>query len=106
MASPIRPKHKPKGGIGAATKPNNPATVYPAAAIDTAVATSSTATCSHLGHSTSANTTTNNTTEANLPTAVTVHPATTNDANVLSGGDMVMSDGSSESVKSGSTADR
>jgi hypothetical protein len=86
MAPSIKPKCKPKGGITAATKTNNPATVYPAAANNTAVVTSSTAKHSHLGHGTSASATANNTIESNLPTAVTVHPATANGTHVPSGG--------------------
>jgi hypothetical protein len=86
MAPPIRTKLKPKGGIAAATKPNNPATINPAAANNTAVAISSAAKRSHLGHGTPTNATANNTTEMNPPAAVAVHPATANDANVLSGG--------------------
>ncbi len=102
MAPPIRTKCKPKGGIAAATKPNNSVTVNPAAANDTAVATCGVAKHSRLGHSTPANATTNNTTEPNPLAAVAVHPATTNDADVPSG-DMAMTDGGSDSVEYGNS---
>jgi hypothetical protein len=103
MAPLIRTKCKPKGGIAATTKPNNLATVNPAAANDTAFATSGAAKRSHLGHSTPANATANNTTEPNLPTAVGMHPATANNANVPSGGDRAMTVGCSDSVEYGNS---
>ncbi len=84
--------------MAATTKPNNPATVNPAAANNTAVATGSTEKCSHLEQGTPANATANNTTEPNPPAAVTVHPATASGANVPSRGDMAMTFGGSDSV--------
>jgi hypothetical protein len=101
MATPIRTKCKPKGGIAAATKPDNPATVNPAAANNTAVATSGAAKRSRLGHGTPANATVNYTTEPNSPAAVAVHPATAKDANVPSGVDMATTVSSSDSIKYG-----
>jgi hypothetical protein len=88
MAPPKRTQCKPKGGIAAVNQPNNPASVNPAAANDTAFATGSTAKRSHLEHSTPNNATAKNTMEPNPPAAVAVHPATANNANVLSRGDM------------------
>ncbi len=67
-----------KGGMAAATKPNNPATVNPAAANNTAVATAGASKRRHMEHGTPTNVTANNTTEPNPPAAVAVHPATTN----------------------------
>ena len=72
--------------MAAATKPNYPATVNPAAANNTNVATASTSKQSCLEHSTPANATANNTTELNPPATVAVHPAAANGANVPSGG--------------------
>ncbi len=86
MASPNRTKCKPKGGMAAATKPSSPATVNPAAANDTAVATGYAAKCSRLEHSTPTNATANNTIEPNPPVAIAMHHATANKANVSSGG--------------------
>jgi hypothetical protein len=83
----------------AATKPDNPATVNPAAANNTAVATSGASKHSHLEHSTPAKATANNTTEPNPPAAVAVHPATTYSANVSSGGDMATTVGGSDTIK-------
>jgi hypothetical protein len=93
----MRTKCKLKGGIATATKPDDPATVNPAEANNTAVATNGTAKCSCLEHSTPANATANNTTKPNPPTTVAVHPATADDANILSGGDMVTTIGGSVS---------
>jgi hypothetical protein len=89
--------------MAAATKTNNPATVNPDAANKTAVATGGAAKRSRLEHSTPTNATTNNTTEMNPPTAVAVHPATANSADVPSGGDMATTVGSSDSVKYGNS---
>jgi hypothetical protein len=50
-----------------------------------------------------ANATTNNTAEPNPPTTVAVHPATANNADVPSGGDMVMTFGGSDSIKYGTS---
>jgi hypothetical protein len=88
-----------KGSVVAATKPNNPATVNPAAVSNTAVATAGTSKRSHLEHSTPANATANNTTEPSLPAAVPLHPATANGANVPSGGGMAKTVGGSDSVE-------
>jgi hypothetical protein len=105
MAPLIRTKRKPKGGgIAVTTKPNNPATVNPAAANNTAVATGDTAKLRHLEHSTPTNPTAKHTIEPSLPAAVAVHPTTTHDANVLSGGDMVPTIGGSVGAKYGSLA--
>ncbi len=57
MAPTNRTKCKPKGGMAAATKPNNPATVNPAATNNTAVATGSTSKRSRFEHGTPANAT-------------------------------------------------
>ncbi len=103
MAPLIRTKCKPKGGITATTKPDNPATVNPAAANNTAIATGGAAKRSRLEHSTPTNTTTKNTTEPNPPAAVAMHPATATDANVRSGGDMATV-GGSVSIKYGNSA--
>jgi hypothetical protein len=97
MAPPNRTKQKPKGSIAAATKPDKPVSVNPAAANDTAVATGGATKCSHWEHGTPANTTANNKPESNPPTAVAVHPATANGANVPSKGDMVTTIGGSDS---------
>jgi hypothetical protein len=72
MAPLNRTKCKTKGGMAAATKPNNPATVNPAAANNTAVATASASKCSCLEHGRPANATTSNATEPNPPAAVAV----------------------------------
>ncbi len=96
-------KRKPKGGIAAANLPGNPAMVNPAAANNTAVATGSAAKCSHLGHKIPTIATANNTMESNLPAAVAVHPATTNDANVPSKGEMATTIGGSDSVNYGNS---
>jgi hypothetical protein len=48
--------------------------------------------------------TTNNKKEPNLPAAVAVHPATANNAHVLSRGDMAPTIGSSVSIKYGNLA--
>jgi hypothetical protein len=101
MAPPMRAKHKPKGGIAAAKKPKNPATVNPAAANDTAVATGSAAKHRHLGHDTPANATANNTMELDPAAAVTMHSATAKDADVPSGGEIVTTIGSSDSIDYG-----
>jgi hypothetical protein len=101
MAPPIRTKCKLKGDIAAATKPDNPVTVNPAAANNTAVATSHAAKRSRLGHCTPANATTHNTTEPNPPAAVAMHPATFNGANVPSGGEMATTIGNSDSIEYG-----
>jgi hypothetical protein len=87
--------------MAAATKPDNSATVNPAAANDTAVATSGAPKHSHLEHPTLANAKENNTTEPNPPAAVAMHPATANGADVLSGGDMTTTIGGSDSIKYG-----
>ncbi len=87
--------------MAAATKPNNPATVNPAAANNTAVATNGAAKCSCLEHGIPTNPTANNTTEPNPPAAVAVHPAITNGANVPSRGDMVTTIGSNDSIEYG-----
>ncbi len=55
MAPAIRATCKPKGGITAANKPNNPAMVNSAGANDTDVATGSAAKCRCLGHGAPAN---------------------------------------------------
>jgi hypothetical protein len=89
--------------MAAATKPNNPATVDPAAANNSAVAPGGTAKCSHLEHGTPTNATANNTMEPNPPVAVAVHPATANGVNVLSGGDMAMTVGDSDSIEYGNS---
>ncbi len=99
----MRTKCKPKRGIAAANKLDNPAMVNPAAANDTAVVTSSTATCRQLGHNTPANATTNSTMEPDLPAAVAVHPATANNANVPSRGEMVTTVGGGDSVNYGNS---
>jgi hypothetical protein len=83
----------------AATKPNNPATVNPAAANNTAVATTGTSKCSRMEYGTPANATANNATELNPPVAVAVHPATTNGANVPSGGGTATTVGGSDSIE-------
>jgi hypothetical protein len=101
MAPPNRAKRKPKGGMAATTKPDNPATVNPAAANDTAVAIGGAAKRSHLEHHTPANATANKTTEPNPPATVAVHPATANGAYVPSVGDMATTVGSSDSIKYG-----
>jgi hypothetical protein len=101
MASAIREKHKPKGGIAAANKPDSPAMVNPAAANDSAFATGSTAKWRHFGHSAPTNATANNTMDPDPPAAVAVHPATANNANVLSKGKMAMTVGGSDSVDYG-----
>ena len=87
----------------AATKPNNPATVNPAAANNTAVATGGASKHSRFEHGTPANATKNNTTEPNPPAAVAVHPATANGANVKSGGDMATTVGGSDSIEYGNS---
>jgi hypothetical protein len=97
----MRTKRKPKGGIAATNKPDNPAIVNPDATNNTAVATSRATKCSHFGHGTPANATANHTIEPNPPAAVTMHPATTNDAKVQSRGDMVMTIGGSDSIDYG-----
>jgi hypothetical protein len=86
MAPLNRTKRKLKEGMAAATKLDNPGTVNPAAANNTAVATGGTSKCSHLEHDTPTNATANNTTELNPPATVAVHPAAANGANVPSGG--------------------
>ncbi len=75
-----------KGGLAAAIKPDNPVTVNPAAAINSAVATAGASKRRCMKHGTPANLTANNGTEPNPPTAVAVHPATANGANVPSRG--------------------
>jgi hypothetical protein len=85
--------------MAAATKPNNPATVNPAAANDTVVATGGTSKRRHLEHGTLAHATANNTTEMNSLTAVAMHPATANGANVPSGGGMATTIGGNNSIK-------
>jgi hypothetical protein len=87
MAPTNRTECKPKGGMAAATKSDNPMTVIPAAANATAVATSGASKRSHLEHGTLANATANSTTEPNPPTAIVVHPATANGADVPSKGE-------------------
>ncbi len=87
--------------MAAATKPNNPVTVNPAAANENAVATGSASKRSHLEQGTPTNATTNNTTKPNPPAAVAVHPATTNGANVPSGEDMATTIGGSDSINYG-----
>ncbi len=57
MAPTNRSKCKPKGGMAATTKPNNPATVNPAAANNTTVATSGASKHSRFEHGTPANAT-------------------------------------------------
>jgi hypothetical protein len=99
MAPPNRTKRKTKGGMAAATKPNNPATVNPAAANNTAVATAGTSKRSRMEHCTPANAAANNATEPNPPAAVAVHPATINGADVPSGGGMGTTVGGSDSVQ-------
>jgi hypothetical protein len=99
----MRAKRKPKGDIAATYKPNNPTMVNPAAANNTAVATGSTAKCRRLGHGTPANATANNTTEPDPPATVALHPATANDANVPSGGEMATTIGSGDSVDYGNS---
>jgi hypothetical protein len=103
MAPPNRTKCKPKGGMAAATKPDNPVTIYPAAANNTAVAPSSASKHSHFKHSTPANATVNNTTEPNWPAAVAMHPATVNGADVPSRGDMARTIGGSDSIEYGNS---
>jgi hypothetical protein len=56
---------------------------------------------SRFEHGTSANATNHNTTEPNPPAAFVMHPATANGADVLPGGDMAMTIGSSDSVEYG-----
>jgi hypothetical protein len=58
--------------MAAATKPDNPATVNPAAANNTVVATADASKHSRLEHGTPANATANNTTEPNPPAAIGV----------------------------------
>ncbi len=91
------------GGMAAAAQPDKPATVNPAAANDTAVAPGGAAKHSHLEHVTPANATANNTKEPNPSAAFAEHPATTNRANVPSGGDMATTIGSSDSIKYGNS---
>jgi hypothetical protein len=85
--------------MAAATKPNNPVTVNPAAANNTAVATPGASKRSRLEHSTPANATANNTTEPNLPATVAVHPDTAHGADVPSRGGMATTVGGSDSVQ-------
>jgi hypothetical protein len=85
--------------MAAATKPDNPATVNPAAAYNTAVATAGTSKHSRMEHGTPANATANNTIEPNSPAAVAVHPATANSAYVPSEGGMATTVGGSDSVE-------
>jgi hypothetical protein len=90
-------------GMAAATKPNNPATVNPAAANNTAVATGGASKCSRFEHSTPTNATKNNTTEPNPPATLAMHPATANSADVLPGGDMATTIGGSDSIEYGNS---
>ncbi len=103
MAPTNRAKCKLKGGMTAATKPDNPVTVNPAAANITAVATGGALKCSRFEHGTPANATKNNTTEPNPPTTLAMHPATANGANVPTRGYMAMPVGGSESIKYGNS---
>jgi hypothetical protein len=96
MAPPNRTKCKTKGGLAAATKPNNPATVNPAAANNSVVATAGASKCSHMEP---AHVTTNNSTEPNPPATVAVHPATANGVDVPSRGGMATTVGGSDSIK-------
>ncbi len=97
----MRTKRKPKGGIAAANKPNNPLIANPAAANDTAVAIGSAAKPSSLGHSTPANASANTTMEPDPPAAVAMLSATANDANVPSRGEMGTTFGGGDSVDHG-----
>ncbi len=85
--------------MAAATKPDNSATVNPAAANDTDVATASASKRSHLEHGTPTDATANNPTEPNRPATVAMHPATANSADVPSRVGMATTIGGSDSVK-------
>jgi hypothetical protein len=99
MAPPNRTKRKPKGSMAAATKPDHPATVNPAAANNTAVATAGAIKRSGLEHGTPTIATANKTTEPNPPAAVAMHLATANGADVPSGGGMATTVGGSNSIE-------
>jgi hypothetical protein len=89
--------------MAAATKPNNPAIVNPAAANKTAIAPGSTAKRSHLEHGTLTNATAINTKEPNPPATVAMDSATANGADIPSGGDIATTVGGSDSVEYGNS---
>jgi hypothetical protein len=68
--------------MAAATKPNYPATVNPAAANNTVVASGSASKHSCFEHGIPANATKNNTTEPSPPASLAMHSATAKGANV------------------------